>query len=75
MSASHANTIITHAPVATYTAAAISGTVWGLHMSDIAVMVSTLAAVCGAATQVLSYLDRRSPRRRGVETEDDGEAN
>jgi hypothetical protein len=57
----------------TYTAAAGAATVWGLHLSDVAVMVSSLAAVCGASIQVMLYLDRRREGRRGVETKDNGE--
>lgn len=48
----------------TYTAAASTVTFWGLHISDVAVMVSSLAALCGAATQVAAYLERRERRHR-----------
>lgn len=70
------NEITQNANYVTYTAATGAVTFWGLHISDLAVMVSSLAAVCGAATQVLAYLDRRRARRRGVkaaETYQNGE--
>lgn len=56
----------------TYTSTAGAVTVWGLHLSELAVMVSSLAAICGAVIQVLSYLDRRRSARR-EETDDHGE--
>lgn len=67
--------VTSNAHYVTYASAASAVTVWGLHISEIAVMVSSLAAVCGALIQVLSYLDRRrSDRQRGVtETETNGE--
>lgn len=61
--------ISNNAHYVTYTSAASAVTVWGLHANEIAVMVSTLAAVCGAAIQVVSYLDRRREDRRGPETD------
>lgn len=67
------NTVTENAHLVTYTAAASAVTVWGLHISELAVMVSSLAATCGAVIQVLSYLDRRRASRRDVETEHDGE--
>lgn len=88
MSLDQHNPIVENAHVATYTFAASTMTVWGLHMGDLAAIVSTFAAVCGVALQVMSYLDRRArrkqvmsyldsraARRRGVETTDDGETN
>lgn len=60
------NDITQHAPYVTYTASASAVTFWGLHISDFAVMVTALAAVAGAATQVLTYLDRRRIDRRGA---------
>lgn len=66
------NTVL-NSPGVTYTGAASSLVFWGLHLSDIAVMVSAVAAICGAVIQVLSYLDRRAASRR-VETEPHGEA-
>lgn len=59
----------------TYASAASTVTVWGLHLSEVAVMVSSLAAICGAVIQVLTYLDRRAASRRGLETDEHGEAN
>lgn len=67
--------VVANAHYVTYTSATSALTVWGLHLSDIAVMVSALAAICGAVIQVISYLDRRAERRsRGEETSDHGEA-
>lgn len=64
----------THTPASlmTYSGATTSVMVWGLHLGDVAVMVSAIAAVCGAVIQVLSYLDRRAAARR-METKPDGE--
>jgi len=55
-----------HSPYITFGAASVTVTGWGLHVSDVAVIVSSLAAVCGAVIQVLSYLERHRSRR-GVE--------
>lgn len=63
-----------HATLATFGGAATSLTVWGLHLGDFAVMVSAIAAVCGAVIQVLSYLDRRAAARKVVETDQHGKA-
>ena len=57
----------------TYAASAGSLTLWGLHTSELAVMVSSFAALCGAVIQVLTYLDRRRSRR-DKETDDHGKA-
>lgn len=57
----------------TYAATAGTVTFWGLHLSELAVMVSSFAALCGAVIQVLSYLDRRR-ERRNEETDDNGKA-
>lgn len=65
--------VIDAAPLATYAAASTAITVWGLHLSDFAVIVSSLAAVCGAVIQVLSYLERQRERAGGEETSHDGE--
>ena len=63
----------TNAHYATYAATAVSVTGWGLHLSDVAVIVSSFAATCGAVIQVLSYLERRRSPARGVEeTKPDG---
>lgn len=51
---------------ATYTGAAGAVTLWGLHINEVAVIVSSVAALSGAVIQVLSYLDRRAAVRRGV---------
>lgn len=61
-----------NAHYATYISATGAVTLWGLHLSELAVMVSSLAAVCGAVIQVLNYLDHRAKRRR-QETEHHGE--
>jgi len=63
----------TNAHIATYTSATSAVTLWGLHVSELAVIVSSLAAICGAVIQVMTYLDRRSAPRRGEETNDHGE--
>lgn len=55
-----------NAHLATYPGAALAVTAWGLHLSDFAVIVSSMAAVCGAVTQILSYLERRREAARGV---------
>lgn len=55
----------------TYTGASGAALFWGLHMSDLAVMVSALAAICGVLIQILGYLDRRAEVRRGQRTRDD----
>lgn len=62
-----------NAHYATYLSATGAVTLWGLHLSELAVMVSSLAAVCGAVIQVLSYLDRHNARRRRKETDHHGE--
>lgn len=46
------------APVGTYTAAASSIAAWGLHVSDIAVILSSLAAVAGVSLQALIYREQ-----------------
>lgn len=56
--------ITQNAHYVTYAAAASTATFSGLHISDIAVMVSSLAAVSGAAIQLLVYLERRGRQRR-----------
>lgn len=66
------NTVSDNAHYVTYASAASTATVWGLHLSEVAVMVSSLAAICGAVIQVLSYLDRRRSGRR-AETDNNGE--
>lgn len=66
--------ISTNAHYVTYTSAAGTMIAGGLHVPEIAVMVSSLAAVCGAVIQVLSYLERRPGRPKGdTETKDNGE--
>lgn len=50
----------------TYAASASTVTAWGLHINEVAVIVSSVAALSGAVIQVLSYLDRRAAVRRGV---------
>lgn len=73
MTFDHSHPLTSNAHVATYTFAASTATFWGLHLSDVAVIVSTFAAICGALIQVMSYLDSRRERRRGVETNPDVE--
>lgn len=66
--------LTTNAPYITFTGAAGAVTGWGLHISDVAVIVSSFAALCGAVIQVLTYLERRRNSRRGVEeTNENGE--
>jgi uncharacterized membrane protein len=52
------------APIGTYTAAAASISAWGLHVSDIAVILSSLAAISGVVLQVLIYREQRNTGRR-----------
>lgn len=66
--------IANNAHIATYVSATSAVTLWGLHISEFAVIVSSLAAVCGAVIQVLNYLDHRAKRRR-LETEHHGKTN
>lgn len=74
MSIYQSNPLLANAHLVTYASAASAVTVWGLHLNELAVMVSSLAAVCGAVTQVLSYLDQRRGERRGAETKHNDEA-
>lgn len=57
------------AHLATYAGASGAITLWGLHLNELGVIVSSLAALCGAVIQVLTYLDRKraSERRKGDE--------
>lgn len=41
-----------HASVLTYGAAATTVTLWGLHLSDLAIIVSASATVIGVACQI-----------------------
>jgi hypothetical protein len=66
------NQLTDNAHYVTYASAAGTVTVWGLHLSELAVMVSSSAALCGAVIQVLTYLDRRRGRG-GEETNNHGE--
>lgn len=52
------------APISTYTAAAASISAWGLHISDIAVICSSLAAVGGMVLQSLIYREQRIASRQ-----------
>lgn len=52
------------APAGTYTAAAASVAAWGLHISDVAVILSSLAAIGGVMFQGLIYLEQRRAGRR-----------
>jgi hypothetical protein len=45
-------------PVATLSATATTVAFWGLHISDVAVMLSALASVCGAGLQFYVTLKR-----------------
>lgn len=54
----HINTALNNAPTVTYTAAATTFTLWGLHISDIAVILSALATMCGVALQFYVALHR-----------------
>lgn len=74
MTLDHTHPVIANAYVGTYAAAAGTATAWGLHLGDLGVMVSSLAAVCGAVIQVLNYLDTRRKRARGEETDTHGKA-
>lgn len=46
------HTNLEHASGLTYTAAGVTGVFWGLHISDIAVIVSAMAAVVGVGFQI-----------------------
>lgn len=45
-------------PTGTLTATAAAFTFWGLHVSDIAVMLSALASICGVGLQFYVTLRR-----------------
>lgn len=53
------------AAAATYSSAASAGVFWGLHLSDLGVIISSLAAVVGAVVQVMLYLNNRKETTRG----------
>lgn len=50
---------------ATIGSAATSATLWGLHLSDLGVIISSLAAVCGVVIQLMLYLNTRKETTRG----------
>jgi hypothetical protein len=52
------------AAAGTYVSTASAATFWGLHLSDIGVVVSSLAAVACAVIQLLLYLDTRKRRKQ-----------
>lgn len=54
----HIDTVATGAQYATYTATASTVVFWGLHISDIAVIVSSLASVSGVGLQIFLAVHR-----------------
>ena len=52
------------APLSTLTAASATFAGWGLHLSDVAVIISSLAAICGVSLQFLIYREQRITARR-----------
>lgn len=50
--------VLNNAPSVTYTAGVTSIVFWGLHLSDIAVMLSAFASVCGVGLQFYVALHR-----------------
>lgn len=54
----HINPVLDHAPTATYAAAGSTFVLWGLHLSDIAVILSALATMAGVALQFYVALHR-----------------
>lgn len=62
------HTNLEHASALTYTSAAATVTIWGLHLSDVAIIVSACATLIGVACQVWVSVTRvrmmkRSERR------------
>lgn len=53
------------AAAATYSSATSAGVLWGLRVSDLGVVVSSLAAICSVVIQLLLYLNSRKETRRG----------
>jgi hypothetical protein len=53
----------THAAAATMTGAASAATFWGLKVSDLGVMVSSLVAVCGLLIQIGLFIETRRHNR------------
>jgi hypothetical protein len=47
----------------TYSAAGSTIIIWGLHISEIAAIVSTICAVCGLSLQVYVVLIRRKANK------------
>lgn len=47
-----------NSPVVTYTGAGVTVLFWGLHLSDVCMILSTLATLCGVALQVVLALHR-----------------
>lgn len=45
---------------------------WGLHLSDIGVIVSSLASVCGVGLQFYVAMSRAKAAKRQQETRQDG---
>lgn len=48
----------THAPLLTYGATGSTVLLWGLHLSDIAVILSAMASVCGVVLQFYIAIHR-----------------
>lgn len=60
----------THAAAVTVTGAAASATFWGLKVSDLGVMVSSLVAVMGLCVQVFVFLETRRHNKAREEKRD-----
>lgn len=58
LQAHHVDAIQSHAPTVTYAATGSAVVLWGLHASDIAVIMSSFASVCGVLLQVYLAIHR-----------------
>lgn len=58
-----------NAPAITYTGAGASVVFWGLHVSDICMIVSTLATVCGVLLQIFIALHRIRRLEKGQDAQ------
>ena len=56
----HVDAALDHAPILTFGSASTTFLFWGLHVSEIGIIVSSLAAVCGVILQ--TYMVMRSVR-------------
>lgn len=71
--ATHAQKALDNAPVLTYSGSTTALFFWGLHLSDIGVIVSSVASVCGVGLQFYVAISRARASRRQQETDNDVE--